>query len=331
MDNYKFVINLDDHEGSGILTKYRYAENGEIEEEMSAVQDGEGAHLLYNCTDTVMNKVPSIKTHDEASAMMHEHRRGYEIFFIDSGNMHLYIDGVRTVVATGDILQLQPSQPHAMASSEDVKFRGFFHDLDSFASSIQTQKLVEFWPEAGEDPDFRAMSMGKDHIKHERPYYIEAPSTQVHAVKNPNRPMQSYELEGATVKIIVPRWEDGGVCECICVDMEPGFTATWKKYPQNRELFYVRNGKVKFTICGKEFIATKGCIVNVPRFADHSLVALEKSEVYEIHAQTYWFSFLQNYESIRKQFPERLENPETLVELKAKFGCEIDSIGMTSI
>jgi quercetin dioxygenase-like cupin family protein len=329
--SYRFVIDLDDHEGSGIVTKYRYSKNGEIEEEMSSVQDGEGAHMLYNVTDTVMNKVPSDKTFDEASDMSHAHQYGYETFFVDSGRMYVYIDGVRVLVETGDILQLQPGQQHAMASLEDVKFRGFFHDLDAFANGIKNLELVKMYPEAANDPDFRARAMGKDHIKRERPYYIDVPTEKVNAIKNPKRPIASYEFEGATVKVIVPRWEDGGVCECICAEMEPGFTVNWVKYPEYRELFYVRNGKVKFTICGKEYIAGKACIVNVPRLAPHSLVALEKSEVYEVHAQTHWFSFLQDYQSIRKLFPERLADPNTLISLKEKFGVQIDSIGMTQM
>ncbi|NLA86235.1 MAG: cupin domain-containing protein, partial [Clostridiales bacterium] len=255
---YKFVIDLDDHEGSGITTKYRYSKNGEIEEEMSSVQDGEGPHMLYNCTDTVMNKVPSDKTFDEASAMSHEHRYGFEIFFIDSGRMYVYIDGVRVLVETGDILQLQPGQQHAMASLEDVKFRGFFHDLDAFTNGIKNQELLKLMPEAADDPDFRALAMGKDHIKRERPFYVDVPAEKVPAIRNPKRPYAEFEFEGATVKIINPRWDEWGVCELICAEMEPGFTVNWVKYPTNRELFYVRNGKVKFTICGKDYIAGKG-------------------------------------------------------------------------
>ena len=193
--DYKFLVNLDDHEGSGIETKYRYSETtGEVIEEMSSVQDGEGEHLHYNVTDTVMNKIASDMTYDKASEMSHAHLHGFETFFIDSGRMYVYINGVRVLVETGDILHLQPEQQHAMASLEDVKFRGFFHDLDSFAKGIRMKELVGYMPDAAKDPEFTPFMMGHDFIKRERPFYVDVPSETVGAVKNPKRPLAQYEF-----------------------------------------------------------------------------------------------------------------------------------------
>ncbi len=330
--NYKFVVDLDDHEGSGIETKYRYSETtGEIIEEMSGVQDGEGPHLHYNVTDTVMSKIASDKTYDEASEMSHAHMHGFETFFIDSGRMYVYIDGVRVIVEPGDILHLQPGQQHAMASMIDVKFRGFFHDLDSFAFGSKTKELLSYMPEAEKDPDFVKLTMGKDFVKRERPYYVDVPSEKVHAVKNPKRPVAQYDFEGAAVKVMIPRWENWGVSEVICVEAEPGFTVNWVKYPRARELYYVRNGKVKFTIFGQEYIAGKACLVNIPQFAPHSMVALEKSEIYDMGGQTYWFAFLQDYQSMKHNAPERFADPNEIKALKEKFACDIESIGMTKL
>ena len=90
------------------------------------------------------------------------------------------------------------------------------------------------------------------------------------------------------------------------------------KYPPLRELLYVRSGKVKFTVLGQEFIADDECVVNIPRFAPHSLEALEHSEVYDLGGQTYWSLFFQSYAYIRTKEPERL-TPETVEALKKKF------------
>ena len=329
--NYKFVVDLDDHEGSGIADKYRYSDNGELVEVMSWVQDGEGPHYLYNVTDTVMAKTPSNQTYDEASEMSHEHRSGFETFFIDSGLMYVYLDGVRVLVEPGDILHLQPGQQHAMAQIESVKFRGFFHDLDAFTFGRKRKDFLEYMPEAADDPDYRAATMSKDFVKRVRPCYKDVPAETVNAIKNPKRPKAEYHFDGATVKVIIPRWEEWGVCECICAEMKKGFTAKWVKYPSSRELYYVRNGKVEFTIFNNKYVAGKACIVNIPEHAPHSVVALEDSEVYQVHANTHWFSFLQDYESLKINFPEKLEDPETLKELKKKFECDIESIGMTEI
>ena len=54
-----WIIDLDDHEASGIRDFTRYHANGEREEVMSAVMDGIGPHGLYNLTDTIMCKMPT--------------------------------------------------------------------------------------------------------------------------------------------------------------------------------------------------------------------------------------------------------------------------------
>ncbi len=150
-----WIIDLDDHKASGIRDFIRYHVSGEREEVMSPVLDGFGAHGLYNVTDTVMCRMPTGVTPEEASKMVHEHRVGWETFFVDSGSMYLYIDGRRCVVREGDIVQLQPRQIHSMASIEDVKWRGFFHDLDSFQTSIAVNEVADRIPGVKEDPAFQ--------------------------------------------------------------------------------------------------------------------------------------------------------------------------------
>ena len=130
------------------------------------------------------------------------------------------------------------------------------------------------------------------------------------------------------MKVIVERWENGGTKELCCAVMEPGFTAEWDKYPAVRDLFYVRKGKVKFNIMGEEVIADDECVVNVPKFAPHSMEVLEKTEMYELGGQTMWSLFLQQYTSVKQRFPERREDPATLETLKTKFNVTVKSIGM---
>ena len=128
------------------------------------------------------------------------------------------------------------------------------------------------------------------------------------------------------MKVVVERWENGGVKEMVCAVMEPGFTAQWVKYPPLKELLFVRKGKVKFTVLGKEFIADDECVVCIPRFAPHSIEALESSEVYDLGGQSYWSLFLQNYTSVKTLSPERLTK-ETVETLKKKFDIQIAEIG----
>ena len=134
---YDYVIDLEDRENNGINYVTRYHENGEREEVMSVALDAEGEHGRYNMCDTIMCKMPTGVTIEEAFKMCHMHEFGYETFFVDSGLMHLYVDGKVCTVKKGDIIQLQAGQVHSMATEEDVKWRGFFHDLDSFKNGVK--------------------------------------------------------------------------------------------------------------------------------------------------------------------------------------------------
>ena len=319
-----WIIDLDDHQASGIRDFTRYNPNGEREEVMSAVMDGIGPHGLYNLTDTVMCRMPTGVTPEEASKMNHEHRLGFELFFVDSGSMYLYIDGRRCIIREGDILQLQPTQIHAMASIEDVKWRGFFHDLDTFNTSIEVNRVAGLLGgDVKQDPAFQKAQGVKDHRKHEQPTYIDVPAETVNAVKNPARPLASFHFPGLTAKVIVPRWENWGVTELVLGEMKAGTKITWGYHPF-REQYYVRKGKVKLSLFGEERIAGKSCVVNVPMLAPFSLEALEDAEVYDVGGQTEWFNFLLDYHSLRTYAPERLA--EALPALKERDHVAIETI-----
>ena len=129
------------------------------------------------------------------------------------------------------------------------------------------------------------------------------------------------------MRIIVERWENGGTKEMACAVMEKGFTAEWEKYPRLRELFYLRSGRIKFNVMGREFTADDECVIDLPRFAPRSMEVLEHSELFDLGGQSYWSLFLSNYDSVRTRTPARLENGG-LDALKDKFNIPVKSIGM---
>jgi len=321
-----YVIDLDHHEESGIPTMIRYHANGEREEEMSPVMDGEGPHGLYNVTDTVMCKMPTGVTPEEASKMAHLHNFGYETFFVDSGKMYLYTDGKRTIVKTGDIVHLQAGQMHSMASLEDVKWRGFFHDLDSFADGWQSTAVTQRIPGAADDADYQKARGARDFVRCEPPVYKDVEPEEMSAVRNPVRPLAAYAFDGMTVKVIVPRWENAGVTECVMAELDTGVTLRWG-YHTYREQYYVRKGKVRLRIFGEEYLAGTSCLINVPKLAPFSLTALEPSDVYDMGGQTRWFAYLQDYESVRTYDPERRKDRDAMQALREKYGIQLEFAG----
>ncbi len=325
----RIVIDLNDHDSSWLIPWKQVAPDGYVGEYQSTILMAEGPHREYSVTDSIMCAKRPEQTADEASAFSHAHRNGFETFFVDSGWMYLYVDGRKCKVVPGDIIHLQPGQQHAMAFMEDVKYRGFFHDLVSLDLAEVSQYLKDKVPEAASDPEFqkaRGEAGGMDMVMRERPVYKEVPTEEVLAIRNPDRPYAAYEFPGCTVKVITTRWDNFGVNEMICAQMKKGFTVQWNPYPKERELYYVRHGLAEFTVYGEKHVAKEGCIVNIPRFAPHSLKALEDSEIYDMGGKPQWFAFLQDYEAIRTYDPKRLENPDTLLQLRKKFGVEVCGI-----
>ena len=326
----RIVIDLNDHDSSWLIPFVARDKDGRVGEYQSTILMAEGPHREYSVTDSIMCAKRPEQTPDEASAFSHAHKDGFETFFVDSGWMYLYVDGRKCKVMPGDIIQLQAGQQHAMAFMEDVKYRGFFHDLCSLDNAEVAQYLKDKVPASADDPEFQKVRMeagGMDMIMRERPVYKEVPTEEVLAIKNPDRPYAAYEFPGCTVGVITTRWENAGVNEMICARMKKGFTAQWNPYPKTRELYYVRTGLVEFTVYGEKHLAKGGCIVNIPKFAPHSLKALEDSDVYDMGGKPYWFAFLQDLEAIRTYDPERLKKPGELDALRKKFDVEVCGIG----
>ena len=324
----EFLFDLKTPETTWKGVAHSYFANGQVSSDVGSITSAEGEHGLYWCLDSLMHKTPD-GDKVEKTPMPHFHWRGYETFFVDSGSLYLYIDGMKAKATKGDIVHLQAAQSQGMLFLDDVKWRGTYHDFETYPESSDVGRVKRMMPELADDPELAALGargfMDSNPIE---PFLCrEVPTEQCSAIKNISRPHASYEFPGCSFKIVVERWENGGVKELDCAVMEPGFTATWTKYPPLRELFYLRSGKVKFNICGQEFIADDECVINAPRYAPRSIEVLEKAEMYDLGGQPYWSLVLQNYASIQHYDPARL-TAEKIAELKTKFHIQIESIGM---
>ncbi len=327
----EFLIDLNDHEKSWKGVSYSKTPDGKITAEVGSIIPAEGPRQMFWMLDSIMYASPKGVNPDE-NHMPHEHRNGYETFFVDSGSMWLYIDGMKCKLTKGDILHLQAAQIHGMSFIEDVKYRGTYHDLVVDPDGAAVGNVLAHMPELKDDPELMklmpSLKGGLDMVPRERFLFKEVPVEQCSAVRNPKRPLAEYKLEGVTMKILTQRWENAGANELCCAEMEPGFTAEWVKYPKNRELLYLRSGRIKFKVFNEEFVAYDECVINIPKFAPHSLEALEKSELYDLGGLTFWSSFMHDYMSIKTYDPERLKQPGVVDGLKDKFNCPIKCIGM---
>ncbi len=324
----EFLYDLKTPETTWKKVLHNYFPNGQVSSDCGTITTAEGEHGLYWCLDTLMHKTPDgdkvVKT-----PMPHFHWHGYETFFVDSGSLYLFVDGMKAKAVKGDIIQLQATQPQGMLFLDDVKWRGTYSDFAMYPEFTDVKRVKKYMPETADDPELNALgARGMMDSNPMEPFLCrEVPTEQCSAIKNVSRPHAAYEFPGCSFRIIVERWENGGVKELDCAVMEPGFTAQWVKYPPLRELFYLRSGKVKFNICGQEFIADDECVIDAPRFAPRSIEVLEKSEMFDLGGQPYWSLFMQNYASIKHYDPDSL-TAEKLEALKKRFNIQIASIGM---
>ena len=292
-------------------------------EDQRTISVGQGIHRLFCVTDSIM--YPG----DPENVHFHEHHEGYEYFFVDSGGMDLYSDGKKTYVAPGSIVFLQPYQGHGMSFREPTKYRGFFHDMKNSDTAMERAILRKNMPDVVKRPDYFSRFVTSQHDTAMREPFdcVEVPAEQVRAVRNINRPLDEFHLDGVTMKMITARWENGGVNEMWAAEMESGFYAQWVDFPTENEMYYVTGGEILFKVYDEEFTAYPECVVKIPIFAPHSIKVIKKAVMYDIGGLTRWQAFLQDRTAIKKD-PGRADDPEIMEKLKEKYGCQIQSIGM---
>jgi len=300
--------------------------DGRPSEEMAVfIRPDDSGQKLFAMTDSIMYKS------DPATFVMrpHEHHIGYETWFLDSGSADLYVNGQVTRLEPGSLYHMQPYMLHSMFMHEDVKFRGFFQHW-SGTDNVPITQLMEHYQPGLKAKYWEAGLQGlvSDHYIHESFDCVRVSNEEMSALRHPDRPLAKFELDGVTVKLMVGRWECAGVREINYFEFKEGFKAETVEFPLYRELYYVREGKIKFKIFSDEFIAYKDCLVDIPKYIAHSIEALTDSAMYDMGGMTCWYNFLYDYTTILKKYPERANDPAEIETVKKTNGCQIKSFGL---
>ena len=311
----QYVFDLND-ENNFIAPQEMKRPDGRVFETQHTILMPENPRRNFTMTDSVMLKTPTLDPPG-----MHEHYEGYEIFFVDSGGMDIYVNKQKAYIKPGSILFCQPYQAHGAYFRDDVKFRGFFHDLPYNEEGEAGQLLRKSNPDFMLDPEFpQDNAPMRDFINREPAYnFKEVPPEECSCIRHKERPMAQFELEGCTAKMITARWENGGLCEMWCFEMKQGFFAESDRYPKVTDLYYVTEGEIKFKVYDEEFIAKAEHVVKIPRYAPRSFEALTDAVMYDVGGMPLWFSYFVDRESILGLDPERAKDPETWVALRMKF------------
>jgi mannose-6-phosphate isomerase-like protein (cupin superfamily) len=324
MSRHPYLIDLNDPNDWLYPIQLKNPDGG-VGEDQRTIFMPEGEGRLFCVTDSVMHASP-----DRDHLMFHEHTVGWEVFFVDSGGMDIYMNGKMAYIEPGSILFIQPYEAHGMFFRADVKYRGFFHHLSNSDNSSTLGMLRARDPDFMDDPEFpkELFAHGDFGLREPPVDFVEVSPERHPNIRHRSRPMAAYELDGVTMKMITARWENGGSLELWCAEMKKGFWAQWDPYPTAREMYYITSGEVKFKVMDEEFVAKAENIVNIPRCAAHSLEALTDAVVYDVGGLPRWYAFFQDRASVKKLDPERWAKPETVEELKKKFGIQIKAYGV---
>ena len=297
---------------------------GHIMEENRVVMMPEGEHRLFAFTDAVMHYVPDM------SGGEHVHHDGYETFFVDSGHMNFYSLGQYCELRKGDFVHIQPHVTHGMLFHEDTRYRGIFQDwaiIDNFAELFALRAID---PDASQKMAEQGVSLGGGMDMHflEKMNYEKVSPEQINAVRNPSRPMKQFNFDGVTLKMMVGRWECGGVREIWRVEMDKGFHAEWDDYPAIDDLFYVTDGTVKFKVYDKEYTAYTDCLVKIPKLAPRSIIAESDAAMYDIGGLAQWYAFMRDYTAMLENAPDRAKDPDVIKALKKRTNFYVKSYGV---
>ncbi len=292
---------------------------GYIVEENRVILMPEGEHRLFAFTDAVMHHAPDMLP------FTHEHRSGFETFFIDGGSMEFYSQGKVATLTKGDLVHIQPFVTHGMLFNEDTRYRGIFQDWKVIDSFPELFRLKEYDPDASSKMAAQGVSASQyDFYIHDASNSVRVRPEEIDAVRNPSRPLAEFALEGVTMRMVVGRWETNGVREIWQAEMKEGFHAEWNDFPVNPELFYITEGEVEFTVYGRKYIAREDCLVKIPKFAPRSMTALTDAKMYDLGGLTMWYLLLLDYSSLDAA---KRSDKEAVGRLKAQYGCGIKSAG----
>jgi len=270
--------------------------------------------------------------HVDASVPYHEHRSGFETFFVPFGKVECIVRGQKFIMEAGDILHLPPYVGHGFRHLEEgTIWRELFQDIYMAEAMVRKNFVNDTYPgKLNDDPKFLAhYRSGNDSIPREPGVgHVVVDHKDVREVRTPEFSLATYNFDGVTMKLKVGRWECNGVKEVWHYTFVQGFTAEWDNPYRFFETFYITKGRIRFEIMDQVFEATKDCLVHIPPYHIHKMTVLEEgTEMYDMNTEAYLLSMLEDFESVKYHTPEKLEDPAFVTEFKERYNCFLTFAG----
>lgn len=81
---------------------------------------------------------------------------------------------------------------------------------------------------------------------------------------------ETFTIIGGDVRILIDGASSGGQCCVLEAPIPPGDGPPLHRHEREDELFYVLDGRFKFSVDGKEFVAERGAFACAPRGSVHA-------------------------------------------------------------
>ena len=313
-----FLIDINDKR-NWLQVNYHENAEGEVDEEQRIIVYPEGENQRFDFTDSIFY----------GQTTYHEHNFGWENFFMTEGTMDFTVHGKTATVSTGDMLVVQPYCSHQMVFLEPTRWRATFHDMGMSNILNRWDRVQRYYPGWRNDPEITKTYLANRHnILREAPYATRVDKSELYEVRNSEKYLSRYDLDGVVMKMMSARWENNGVQEIWLFEMEPGFHVEYEPVVPTEDFFYVTEGELECHVGEEVFTAYHDCLIKIPNFVPRSFVAKSRVSVYDLGGITHWLDGVEDWLSVKNLNPERYADKEYVREVLHRHECYVKSFGM---
>ncbi len=256
----------------------------------------------------------------------HEHLDTAETFFVTDGEIECITLGEKMVLHPGDVIHVQAYLGHSFRALTPyarliVMFQTEFMNI---AHAHQVY-LREHHAEQAADPANAGKRAAEHHQQHRDNtyYYDTAPATTTSpAYRRFGYGIRSHTFRGIKLNLIVGRYETYGVKEVWEAEMMKGVRIENDAVRYDHRLFWIREGRVRFTIDGTEAEAYPNCLVYVPPYHCFDFEVLEDADMVDLSCPYQLQDLLEELRLIRNKYPEKLKDDAAMNELFARFKAD---------
>lgn len=277
------------------------------------------------------NEMSDTIYHVDAQVAYHEHRKGYETFFVPQGKVECFVRGKRFVMGAGDILHLPPYVGHGFRHLEEGSvWRELFQEINMAQGIMNKNTIKNSYDGLYDDPDFIQMyrAANRSIIREPIKAWEDVDKRDMPECRTEDFAYSTYQFDGITLRLKVGRWECNGVKEVWHMALDKGFTLEYADPHPEWELYYISKGKMKFTVLDEEFEATSDCLVHIPPYCKHTMTAVEEgTEMFDMGCASFTLSLLEDLASMEVSAPEKLQDKAFMQQFMRRYGCYLTFAG----